>query len=122
MFGWFSLDAWILRVLAGALILASFIQLRGAEAGATPAARDDEVSDPYLTRLLDEINLRRQAAGTPRLRFVPRRANDALVDFLREMAPDLGWPGPCGHHLVDGGSSWDYMQAKAGSGARRTAK
>jgi hypothetical protein len=93
------------------------VHVAGAEVRAAPFSRDDEVSDPFLIRLLDEINLRRQTAGTPRLSFVPRRANDALVEFLGEMAPSLGWPEPCGHVTVGGGSSWDYMQARVGFGA-----
>jgi hypothetical protein len=104
----------VLRVLAGLLVVTALIPLAGLGGGVAQAARDDEVPDPFLTRLLDEINVRRQDAGTRRLRFVPRKANDALADFLKEMLPALDRAGSCGHVSVNGGSSWDYMQAKVG--------
>ena len=82
---------------------------------ATPVFADDEdVADPFLIRLLDEINDRRDEVGTPHLAFVPRPANDALDAFLGATVPAIAWPGPCGHQLVDGGYSWDYVHAATG--------
>lgn len=115
--GAFSAAFRVLRLLGGLLVFLVLAQLVIPAASASPAARDDEVTDPFLTRLLGEINVRRKAAGTPQLSYVPRRANDALGRFLGEIAPSLGWPGPCGHLTVDGGSSWDYMQARGAFGA-----
>jgi hypothetical protein len=105
------------RLFTSALIVALLFQLAAAPAVAAPAAAEDDGTDPYLTRLLDEINARRQADGTPSVRLVPRPANEALREFLDQTAPVLAWPGPCGHQLVEGGTSWDYLQARVGFGA-----
>jgi hypothetical protein len=102
------------RLLAIALILVGLAQIPQAVALAAPLADDGDVADPFLTRLLDEINIRRDAAGTPRLAFVPRPANDALGAFLGETAPTIAWPRPCMHQLFSGGYSWDYVHAATG--------
>jgi len=102
----------VFRLLSVALIFASFAQLSQLPVLAAPLA-DDEL-DPFLSRLLDEINIRRDIVGTPRLSFVPRPANDALNAFLGQTAPAIAWPGPCMHMLVDGGYSWDYVHAATG--------
>ena len=85
--------------LLAALLLMT--QIAGAPAAAAPA-HDDEVSDVFLNRLLDEINVRRDVAGTQHLAYVPSSANAALAGFLAETVPLLAWPGPCMHHLVGG--------------------
>jgi hypothetical protein len=112
--------ATVLRVVSSAaiaLILVGLSQLPQALVLAAPLADDNDIGDPFLNRLLDEINIRRDAAGTQRLAFVPRPANDALGEFLGETAPTIAWPNPCMHQLVGGGYSWDYMQAATGFGA-----
>jgi hypothetical protein len=102
------------RHLSIALIVLGLVQISQAPVFAAPRADDENVADPFLNRLLDEINIRRDAVGTPRLVFVPRPANDALNSFLGYTAPTIAWPGPCMHQLINGGYSWDYMQAATG--------
>jgi len=102
------------RTLTIALILLGLAQLPQAIVLAAPLADDDDVADPFLNRLLDEINIRRDAVGTQRLAFVPRPANDALGAFLGQTAPTIAWPRPCMHQLVGGSYSWDYMHAATG--------
>lgn len=80
---------------------------------------DDPVADGFLLRLLDEINVRRARMGTQRLLYVPARANSALDGFLAETIPAIRWPGPCGHHLVGGAFSWDYVLASGFGGDPR---
>ena len=89
------------------------------DAAAAPPHDEDEVADLFLRRLLDAINDRRDNAGTQRLAFIPARANAALDGFLAETAPAIEWPGPCGHHLLHGAFSWDYVQAAGFGGAPR---
>ena len=79
------------RILVLALVLAGLAQLPQTVVLAAPAADDDDVADPFLMRLLDEINLRRDAVGTQRLAYVPRPANDALGAFLGQTAPTISW-------------------------------
>jgi hypothetical protein len=102
------------RILVLALVLAGLAQLPQTVVLAAPAADDDDVADPFLMRLLDEINLRRDAVGTQRLAYVPRPANDALGAFLGQTAPTISWPQPCMHQLVGGEYSWDYINATTG--------
>jgi hypothetical protein len=109
-----SMAARGLRPLSIALLLIGLALCGQVPVLAAPSAGDGDVSDPFLNRLLDEINLRRDAAGTQRLVFVPRPANDALDSFMGYTAPTIAWPGPCMHQLVNGGYSWDYMQATTG--------
>jgi hypothetical protein len=80
---------------------------------------DDEVSDGFLVRLLDEINARRDLLGNQHLTYIPAHANAALDGFLNETAPEIRWPRPCMHHLVDGAFSWDYIGAAGFDGEAR---
>src|SRR3954462_10122203 len=118
MDGWFSPVLRVLSPLCGVLVLVGFVYLAVPEAQAATPSRDDEVTDPYLKRLLDEINLRRKVVGSSTLAFVPRPANDALGKFFGETAPAISWPRPCDHQLLDGAYSWDYMQSVSGFGAQ----
>jgi hypothetical protein len=86
---------------------------------AAPVHIDDAVENLYLRRLLDAINRRRDRTGTQHLSFVPASANAALDGFLAETVPVIRWPGPCGHHLVGGAFSWDYVQAAGFGGDPR---
>jgi len=79
------------------------------EVAAAAPVYDDPVADGFLLRLLDAINARRARLGTQRLSYVPARANVALDGFLAETFPAIRWPGPCGHHVVGGAISWDYV-------------
>jgi hypothetical protein len=88
------------------------VQLAAPAVVAAPAPDEgDEVADAFLSRLLDEINVRRDAVGTQRLAYVPASANAALDGFLAETVPAMAWPSPCMHHLVDGAFSWEYVNA-----------
>ncbi len=86
---------------------------------AAPALDDDEVTDNFLSHLLDEINVLRDSAGTSHLTSAPHRANAALDDFLATTAPSVAWPGPCVHQLLDGAFAWDYVRAAGYSGEAR---
>jgi hypothetical protein len=89
------------------------------EAAVAPAPVVDEVDDAFLRRLLDAINARRDRNGTRRLTFIPASANAALDGYLAETMSVISWPGPCGHQLVGGASSWDVVQAAGFGGAPR---
>jgi hypothetical protein len=90
------------------------------DAAITAAAPDDDpVADPFLMRLLDAINERRERNGTRRLSFVPARANAALDSFFAGTVAGLGWPGPCTHDFADGGVAWDAVAAAGFGGAPR---
>jgi uncharacterized protein YkwD len=80
---------------------------------------DDPVADGFLIRLLNAINARRSRNGTQHLSYVPAHANAALDGFLARTAPANAWPGPCGHHLVGGSFSWDFVNAAGYGGAPR---
>lgn len=108
-----------LRLVSILSLLLLVAQATVPPAGAAPVANDDEVEDTFLLRLRDEINMRRSALGTQSLAYVPAHANAALDGFLAHTAPSLAWPGPCMHHLVDGGFSWDYVQAAGFDGEAR---
>src|SRR5690242_3745398 len=104
----------IARIFALALILVGLAYVPQAIVLAAPAAADDDVTDPFLNRLLDEINSRRDAVGTQRLAFVPRPANDALGSFFGQTAPTIAWPRPCMHQRVGGEYSWGSINAATG--------
>ncbi len=76
----------------------------------------DEATDAFVGHLLDEINARRDALGTPRLAFVAHGANQALDQFLASVAPSMEYPNPCMHQTVGDALAWDYV-AGAGVGA-----
>ncbi len=110
---------WFVRFASVSAALALTIHLAVPAAAAAPARDDDEIVDAFLNRLLDEINMRRDAAGTQRLAYVPASANAALDGFFAETLPALAWPGPCMHHLVDGAFSWEYVNAAGFDGEAR---
>ena len=85
---------------------------------ATAARRDlvgdlvevrDDATDAFMNRLLDEINARRDAVGTPRLTFVATGANAALNEFLAYVAPAMMYPNPCMHLTIGDALAWDYV-------------
>jgi hypothetical protein len=39
-----------------------------------------------------------------------------LTAFFGQTVKGIAWPRPCGHQLLDGRYSWDYIQAVAGFG------
>ena len=80
---------------------------------------DDPVADPFLLRLLDAINERRERNGTQPLTFVPGSANAALDSFFAGTVSGLGWPGPCSHDFADGALAWDAVTATGFGGAPR---
>jgi hypothetical protein len=115
-------------VLLAAYLIA--VQVAAAPAVAAPVHGDepaavlargdgDEVDDLFLRRLLDAINQRRAEAGTQRLTFIPASANAALDGFLAETVSAIAWPGPCGHKLLNGAFSWDYVLAAGFGGDPR---
>jgi hypothetical protein len=69
----------------------------------------DEATDAFVSRLLDEINARRDAVGTPRLAFVAHGANAALDEFLAHVAPGMMYPNPCMHLTMGDALAWDYV-------------
>ena len=83
------------------------------------AAADDDLTSAFLARLLDEINQRREMAGTQPLTYIPPDATAALDDFFAQALPALAWPGPCVHQLVDGEVSWDPVLATGFGGEAR---
>ena len=105
------------RLIAAALLLV--IALPGASparpASAVGTAIDevvavrDDATDSFLSRLLDEINARRDAVGTPRLVFVAHGANAALDEFLAYAAPAITYPNPCMHLTIGDAVAWDYV-------------
>jgi len=76
----------------------------------------DDATNAFVGRLLDEINTRRDALGTPRLTFVAHGANEALDQFLSYVAPSMEYPNPCMHQTVGDALAWDYV-AGTGVGA-----
>ncbi len=69
----------------------------------------DDATDAFVSRLLDEINARRDAVGTPRLSFVAHGANAALDEFLAYTAPSMTYPNPCMHVTIGDAVAWDYV-------------
>jgi uncharacterized protein YkwD len=69
----------------------------------------DEATNAFMNRLLDEINARRDAVGTPRLAFVAHGANAALDEFLAYVAPGMMYPNPCMHLTIGDALAWDYV-------------
>lgn len=67
----------------------------------------------YLAHLLDEINLRRERAGTGHLTYLMDRANDALGQYLADLTPEMEATGSCFH---GGASGWDYVADAGFSG------
>lgn len=67
-------------------------------------------SRSYLEQLLDEINRRRSAAGTPPLAFVSSEANAALDRHAAELTATMLASGVCGHGVGDPPRfGWDYV-------------
>ena len=105
------------RLMAAALLLTIVLPVtspaRAASAVGTAInevveVRDD-ATDAFLSRLLDEINARRDAVGTPRLVFVAPGANAALDEFLAYAAPAITYPNPCMHLMIGDAVAWDYV-------------
>jgi hypothetical protein len=109
----------IRRVFAVIAALMLIAPVAAAPAAAAPVQSDDDVAGAFLHRLLDEINLRRDALGNQHLSYVPAQANAALDGFLAETAPSIAWPGPCMHNVVGGAFSWDYVLATGFGGEAR---
>jgi len=103
-----------LRALLTALTLVAALT---GPVSAAPAAVDDQ-ERAFLDRLVDEINQRRELAGTQPLALMPS-ATPPLDDFFAQTLPELAWPGPCVHHLVDGEDSASYVQASGVNGEAR---
>ena len=104
----------VVAALLVALSLASVSPVRPALAVGSSVADDlvevrDEVTDAFVSRLLDEINVRRDAVGTRRLKFVAHGANAALNEFLGYTAPAMTYPNPCMHLTVGDAVAWDYV-------------
>lgn len=116
---WLTRTAMLRRLIALAFVFALIAPLMVSPVAAAPTRADDEVSDAFLRRLLDEINARRGLLGHPPLAFVPASANAALDGFLAQTAPAMAWPGPCMHHLVNDAFSWDYVMAAGFGGEAR---
>jgi hypothetical protein len=83
---------------------------------AAPASDESTVTDAFVNRLLEEINLRRDAAGAVRLASAPSSANAMLNDFLTMSADSLMWPAPCSHQQVAGHFAWEYVRETGYSG------
>ena len=73
-----------------------------------PSEQDDDpaATEPFLERLLAEINLRRERAGTGRLVYVAGRANEAVGAYLADLTPAMDAAGSCFH---GGRSGSDYV-------------
>lgn len=112
-------DALPVNALPADTLPANALSVNALSVNAAPTLDDEDVSDPFLTRLLQEINDRRDAAGTPPFTFVPRSANDALDTFFAQAAPAIAWPSPCLHNDVDGALAWDYVLAAGFGGEAR---
>ena len=108
-------------VLLSILLIAAQLLPPATVASATPAAgpANDNPMSAFLNRLLDEINKRRDRIGTQRLDYIPPDAAAPLDGFLAKTMPSLAWPRPCGHHLVGGAFSWDYVLATGFGGEAR---
>ena len=63
-------------------------------------------AEPFLERLLAEINLRRARAGTVPLASLGERANGALEWYLADLTPAMEAAGDCFHGEPPG---WDYV-------------
>ena len=63
---------------------------------------------PYLDQLLDEINRRREQAGTPPLTYAPDDANDAVGRYLADLTPLMLAAHGCFHGSSPG---WSYVAA-----------
>jgi hypothetical protein len=106
------------RFVLAALIVATCSSLvspaEPASAAASAVAEGvivvrDQATDAFVARLLDEINARRDAVGTPRLSFVGHGANAALDEFLAYTAPSISYPNPCMHVTIGDALAWDYV-------------
>jgi hypothetical protein len=99
-------------LLAICLISAQNVEPVAAHAATarSVAAADDQAS-AFLGRLLVAINKRRDAVGTQHLGYIPPDAAAPLDGFLNKTLPSLTWPRPCGHRLLSGAFSWDYVRA-----------
>ena len=104
--------------LVAALAIAFSLPLASSARSAHAVVRDvaeevvqvrDEATDAFVSRLLDEINARRDAVGTPRLAFVAHGANAALDEFLAYVAPAIMYPNPCMHLTIGDAVAWDYV-------------
>jgi hypothetical protein len=91
--------------------------LSAAPVAAAPAI--DETGASFMSRLLDEINKRRDLIGTPRLASIPPSAGAALDGFFAQTEPGLAWPRPCIHQLLGGAFSWEYVVATGFEGEAR---
>lgn len=105
------------RVVAALLVTSSLVFASPARptiavgpdvAGGLTEVRD-EATNAFMNRLLDEINARRDAVGTPRLAFVAHGANAALDEFLAYVAPAMMYPNPCMHLTIGDALAWDYV-------------
>ena len=105
-----------IRLVAAALIVSStlLVSAPAVPAFAVGVADDlvevrDDATDAFVSRLLDEINARRDAVGTPRLAFVAHGANAVLDEFLTYTAPSMTYPNPCMHVTIGDALAWDYV-------------
>jgi hypothetical protein len=114
------LTACVPILLAICLISAQNVEPTAAHAATarSVAAADDQTS-AFLGRLLDAINKRRDAVGTQHLGYIPPDAAAPLDGFLDKTLPSLTWPRPCGHRLLSGAFSWDYVRATGFEGEAR---
>jgi hypothetical protein len=101
----------IARLAALLAVFLMAVPLAAPSAAAAPVREDGDVPDVFLARLLDEINVRRDAAGTRRLAYIPTGSAVILDDFLAEIVPSLAWPQPCVHQIINGAFSWEYILA-----------
>jgi hypothetical protein len=85
---------------AGSEIASGEDDLEAMMAEPPPATR-------YLWRLIDEINQRRELAGTPRLAAAPDNAHQGLSRYLADLTPAMLSSGSC-FHGARNGVGWDY--------------
>lgn len=101
--------------LLGSVLVAPLAQVpTAAHAEAAEVDLDDAsqvaAAAPYLNRLLEEINERREAVGTGPLELAPQGAIAAVTRHTADLTGTMLSKGACGHGVGSPARySWDYV-------------
>jgi hypothetical protein len=80
--------------------------------GGPPGANPDALRKAYMTLLFQEINVRRDRAGSPRYNYMADTGSEAVNAYLRDLLPAMVERRSCFHGSDQPGmrAGWDYLE------------
>ena len=77
-----------------------------------PGANPDAARKAYMTILFQEINVRRDRAGSPRYDYMADAGSEAVNAYLRDLLPAMVARRTCFHGSDEPGmrAGWDYLE------------